>query len=76
MKSKDLIMHIDNLAEIAHRLHGLCALLDTVHRTAGTVELSDEALSGICDLLDCICRDFQADIDFAELYAEKMEDTA
>lgn len=51
------------------RLKGCRSLLSTLHMLSGTTEISEDALYGACDLLDGICKDFQAAIDTAEDYA-------
>ena len=38
---------------------------------SGARVISEDVLSGVCDLLEIICRDFQADIDAAEDYTEE-----
>lgn len=67
----NLTMMADHLADIMQRLIGCRALVHILSETEGTSPIARDALSGIYDLLDCICRDFQADIDCAELQAEK-----
>ena len=64
----DKIMAGDNLDNIMGRLRGCIALLSVLYGNAGTSETSEDALGGLRDLLECICRDFQADIDAAEDY--------
>lgn len=67
----DKIMAGGNLEDIARRLTGCNALVDALRETVGVSAISEEALSGISDLLECIRRDFQADIDSAEDYIEE-----
>lgn len=49
-------------------LNGCRALLYLLYESAGTSTISEDAINGVCDLLEMICRDFQADIDSAEDY--------
>lgn len=65
----DKIMAGDNLDNIMARLNGCRALVDTLREVVGVSTIPEEALGGISDLLEMICRDFQADIDGAEDYA-------
>ena len=67
---KELIMPAGNLEDIVGRLTYCGALLDAVICAMGDNSMVD-ALSGVHDLLNVICRDFQADIDCAEVHAEK-----
>lgn len=69
--SNELLVSRDNLNGIVVRLNGCRALLNALYEIAGATSISEDALSGMCDLLECICRDFQADIDCAESCAEK-----
>ena len=64
----DRIMAGGNLDNIMTRLNGCRALLCLLHKSAGVSAISADAINGVCDLLDTICRDFQADIDAAEDY--------
>ena len=64
----DKIMAGGNLDNIMERLNGCRALLCALCEIAGTSRISEEALFGVTDLLEMICRDFQADIDAAEDY--------
>lgn len=65
------IMAVGNLEDISRRLAGCSALLCSLCETAGESRISEEAISGVEDLLDCIRRDLQADIDAAEDYTGK-----
>lgn len=67
----ELLMHVDSLQEIMERLKGGCALLQAIYDSAVVATISKDALGGMCDLLESICRDFQADIECAEHCAEK-----
>jgi len=69
MKGK--IMTADNLEDITNRLAGCRALLYMLHEAAEVSVISCGALGGVSDLLDSICRDFQADIDAADDCIEK-----
>lgn len=65
------IMGEGNLENIMTRLIGCRALLCLLCEDAMVKAVSAEALSGVCDLLETICRDFRADIDSAGDYAER-----
>lgn len=65
------VMSTDNLNDIIHRLSGCHALVNALYEIAGVTTISEDALSGVLDLLDGIRRDFRADIDSAEDYAGK-----
>ena len=67
---KELLIPQSNLEDIVGRLTCCHALLDALVGAMGDNSMVD-ALSGANDLLSSICRDFQADIDCAEVYAEK-----
>ena len=67
----DKIMAGGNLENIMDRLKGLRALLYLFYETAGVSDIPEDAVKGVCDLADVICRDFQADIDGAEDYTEE-----
>lgn len=73
----DKIMSGGNLDNIMTRLNGCRALLYLLYESAGSSAISEDAISGVCDLLEMICRDFQADIEAAENYApcEGLEGT-
>lgn len=64
---EDKIMAGGNLDNIVGRLIHCRAVLDTIQMAMGDDSLVD-AVAGVCDLLDSINRDFQADIDGAEDY--------
>lgn len=64
----DKIMAGGNLDNIMTRLNGCRALLYLLYESVGVSTISADAISGVCDLLEMICRDFQADIDAAEDY--------
>lgn len=67
----DKIMAGGNLDNIVTRLNGCRALLYLLYESAGTSAISGDAINGVCDLLEMICRDFQADIDGAEDYTRE-----
>jgi len=69
----DKIMAGGNLENIMDRLNGCRAVLYALYEIAGTSAVSENALYGACDLLEMICRDFQADIDAAEDYTGQSE---
>ena len=65
-----VIMSAGNLEDIMGRLICCSALLDALIAAMGDNRMVDP-LSGVHDLLEVICRDFQADIDLAEREGEK-----
>lgn len=67
----DKIMAGGNLENIMDRMKGCLALLNVLYESAGSSVISEEAIYGVRDLLEMICRDFQADIDSAEDFDEK-----
>ena len=70
---KDIVMSKSNLEDIANRLAGCHAVLDTLREICGISTISEDALSGVSDLLEMIRRDFQADIDCAEDFGPAAE---
>lgn len=60
------LMAVGNLENIMNRINGCRSLVDMLMKVAGTFAIPVDALSGISDLLETICRDFQADIDCAD----------
>lgn len=64
----DKIMTGGNLEDILKRLNGCRALLNVLYVEAGGSVVGEDAISGVRDLLDAICRDFQSDIEGAEDY--------
>ena len=62
------IMTVDSLDSHMARLDGCRAVLDVIHANLANGENCPDALYGACDLLESICRDFQAVIDTAENY--------
>lgn len=67
----DKIMARGNLDNVMDRLNGCRALLYLLYECSGASGIPGNAVNGVCDLLDCICRDFQADIDSAEDYTRE-----
>ncbi len=60
------IMTVSSLENSTERLKGVLAV---VYLVCGIVEVSgipEDAVRGVADLLETVCRDFQADIDAAE----------
>lgn len=68
----DKIMAAGNLEDIVSRLTCCNALLFTVHMNMTDGHICN-ALGGVCDLLESICRDFRADIEAAEDYEPGKE---
>lgn len=64
----DKIMAGSNLENIVGRLICCNALLDALRFAMDDVSPMVDALAGVHDLLEMICRDFQADIAAAEDY--------
>lgn len=64
----DKIMAGGNLENIMSRLKGCRLLLCILTEHAECSETPSEVLQSAADLLESICRDFQADIDAAEDY--------
>lgn len=69
--STELLMSRDNLEDIMDRLKGCRALMEALHMVSEETVIPVATLGGMCDLLECICRDFEADIACAENQAEK-----
>lgn len=65
------IMATGNLDNIVGLLIHCRAVLDTIQMAMGDNSLAD-AVAGVCDLLDGISRDFQADIDGADDYTGEV----
>lgn len=66
--STKLVIPFGNLNDILDRLYSCCAVLDVIRSDMGnrSNELTG-ALCGATDLLKSIIRDFQADVDGAEV---------
>ena len=68
----DKIMAGDNLENIVSRLTGCRLLLCILTDQAECSTPPTEVLQSVANLLESICRDFQADIDGAEDYTGKV----
>lgn len=71
--SKDLIMPASGLEDIRLRLTCFNSLLNTILKSMDDSDKMVDSMYSACDLLSCICRDFQADIECAALRMEKEE---
>ena len=60
------IMTVGSLEDTLGRLAGARALVCVLAEHSSTSVTPEDALNGVADLLEAICRDFQADIDAAE----------
>lgn len=60
------VMASGNLDEIMGRLVCFGSLLESIRLSMDEEDSTVDALASAKDLLSCICRDFQADIDSAE----------
>lgn len=69
--SKNLVMSAGNLEDIMGRLICFGSLLETIRLAMDAGDKMVDSMSSASDLLSCICRDFQADINCAEVQAEK-----
>lgn len=69
--TKNLLIPQNNLEDIMGRLICFNALLETIRLAMDDSDKLVDSMSSAHDLLSCICRDFQADIDSAEVQAEK-----
>lgn len=69
--SENLVMSTDNLYDIMGRLTCFGSLLETIRLAMDDDDKMVDSMSSASDLLSCICRDFQADIDCSEYQAEK-----
>lgn len=67
----DKIMAGSSLENVVTRLKGCLALLWVLHASSGASSIPEDAINGVCDLLETICRDFQTVVDTAEDYIEK-----
>jgi len=67
----DKIMAGGNLENIMVRLHGCKGVIKAIGSAIPDDAIVSDALYGAADLLEMICRDFQADIDAAEDYTGK-----
>lgn len=64
--NKNIVVPYDNLEEILGRLTCFSALLETIHFAMDEEDKMVDSMASAHDLLSCICRDFQSDIDSAE----------
>lgn len=62
------IMAGGKLENILNRLTGARALVCVLAENLNTSITAEDALNGVADLLEMICRDFEADISCAEDY--------
>lgn len=69
--NKNLVMSASNLSDIMGRLICLGSLLETLRLAMDDRDRLVNSMAAANDLLECICRDFQADIDCSEYQAEK-----
>lgn len=69
--NKTLPMSRKNTMDIMYRMDCFCDLLGAICRGMEEEEPIVGVIHSAKDLITCICRDFQADIDCAELELEK-----
>lgn len=69
----DKIMAGGNLENTVNRLTGCRILLYILAEQAECSETPTEALQSVADLLESICKDFQADIDAAGNYTGEAQ---
>lgn len=62
------IMPGGKLENILNRLTGARAMVCVLAENSSTSITPEDALNGVADLLEMICRDFEADISCAEDY--------
>lgn len=60
------IMTVGSLENTLDRLSRARALVCVLAENSSTSVTPEDALNGVADLLEAVCRDFQADIDAAE----------
>lgn len=60
------IMPVGNLENTTARMKGALALVYLLCESVEVSTISEDAVRGVADLLETVCRDFQADIDAAE----------
>ena len=65
------IMTGAQLEDIMYRLNSVKALLYLLYESADSSTISEDAISGVSDLLDHIQKDFQAEIDAAPDYGKE-----
>ena len=64
--NKNIVVPYDSLEDILGRLTCFSALLETIRLAMDDGDKMVDSMASAHDLLSCICRDFQADIDSAE----------
>lgn len=60
------IMTVSSLENSTERLKGVLALVYLLCEIVEVSSIPEDAVRGVADLLETVCRDFQADIDAAE----------
>lgn len=68
--SESITLSARNVDDIVGRLICFNALLDAIRQAMDDDDKMVDAMSSASDLLTCICRDFQADIDSADICSE------
>ncbi len=63
---EDKIMAGGNLEEVLERMGRACALLRCAYQSAKGGDFIPDALGAVCDLMEGLHRDFQADVEAAE----------
>lgn len=69
--SNKVIMETDNLHDILNRMKNCSSLIYMLCEVVEYSSIPESALSGIGDLLNSICKDFDGNIGCAEDYVEK-----
>lgn len=69
--SENIVLPAGSVEDIMVRLICFGSLLETIRLAMDDGDKMVDSMRGAIDLLSCILRDFQADIDLAELQAEK-----
>lgn len=65
------IMNRENLEDILRRLNGCASLIFMLCEVVEHSTISDDALRGVGDLLESICKDFLAELKSAEDFGGK-----
>lgn len=68
---REICIPCSNLDDIVTRLHGCWSVLKAIQVNAEDDPIVADAIYGAADLLNSICRDFQADIDCSEVQTKK-----
>lgn len=68
---REICIPCSNLDDIVTRLYGCWSVLKAIQVNAEDDPIVADAIYGAADLLNSICRDFQADIDCSEVQTEK-----